>query len=244
MISSSTKNNRTHKADDKKSVRISAEKSRYLNTLELQLLKSKLDIAWKQILALPNEKQYARSVRVTRLLHDHDAPKILQAITPSCSRVFLSKGKLHIEVDSANQIFADPIATVYHHGFLRPSKLGENFIEAPSSIGKFIFNRFPNLVSSVNISDLDKRNTYLNGELENLRMENQLPSFLIYHQARFINCKLHIRETSNEPISEFKSISDIERRALFSSNPKLQNYMALNPHASVASITEIMDTEK
>ena len=118
------------------------------------------------------------------------------------------------------QIFPDPIVTIYHHGLLDPPILGPNFIEAPLSITKYLYNRFPNSGSSVKIANFDKRNSYLNSIIKALELDKQLPSFFVYHEAKFLNCKLHIRETCNETNSQFKTIIEHERRALYSnSNP-------------------------
>ena len=217
-------------------------KSRSINLLELEILKSKLSEIWKQVSILPNEKPYNRSVRVTRLLHDHGAAKWIRTLTPNCSRVYQSKGKLFVEVDMDKQILPDPITTIYHHGLLNPPMVGPNFIEAPRSVTKYLYYRFPNFGNSVNIVDLDKRNAYLNGELKSLQIDNQLPSFLMYHEPKFVRCKLHIRESTNENITEFRPISGKELRELYSNSHELKEFMTFNPEASVEKMLQILES--
>ena len=119
--------------------RFATNNFRSMNSLELQIIKTKLDLVWKDILLRHDESSYSRSVRVNRLLSENGAAKLIQDNTLNCSRIFLSRGKLFVEENSNGKFFADPIATIYKHGFLSPHKLGPKLIEAPLSVSKFLF---------------------------------------------------------------------------------------------------------
>ena len=215
--------------------------TRLINNVELRSLQAGLGKTWNAIYALPNEKSYERSVRVTAMLSFNKAETFLQNISPLCSRIFLSRNKLFVEENIYSRLYGESTITIYNHGLFKMPSMTSKFVEAPISMSKYLFQYFSNFSSASTFENGEKKNDFLNNQLKKLSTENRLPSCFTIRKATFIDCKLHLSDTTDIEENQLTALDKPALKKLLMDFPILDEYIFINPHASDIQMSALLE---